>query len=131
MNNACYKMKDCIADLICGTLPQEQKAALEKHLTDCSNCKDYLLSLQDEDKLLDEVFAKINRKLPSLQNKIIAAVNCNRAGIFGNAITAYRIFAAETFAKFAVVAVIVSMMVYFVVTLSWISEIRECIQIAS
>ena len=124
-------MKDCIADLVCGIMPEEQKSVLEKHLTGCSECKDYLFALQDEDKLLNKMFAKINHRLPNLQNKIIAALNCNRAGILGNTVTAYRMFAAETFTKFAVVAIIVSAMVYFVVTLSWISQIQECIQIAS
>jgi len=75
MNSDCEKIKDQIADLVTGILPEAQVHVLEQHLNECAACRDYARALKDEDMLLTEFFAKIDTNMTSRQERVLQTVN--------------------------------------------------------
>jgi len=79
MNSDCENMKDQIADLVTGILPEAQVHELEQHLNKCATCRDYARALKDEDMLLTEFFAKIDTNITHQQERVLQAIN--RSGV--------------------------------------------------
>jgi len=75
MNSDCQKIKDQIADLVTGILPEAQVHELEQHLNKCATCRDYARALKDEDMLLTDFFAKIDTNITHQQERVIQAIN--------------------------------------------------------
>ena len=75
MNSDCQKIKDQIADLVTGILPEAQVHVLEQHLNECAACRDYARALKDEDMLLTEFFAKIDTNITHQQERVLQAIN--------------------------------------------------------
>jgi len=131
MDANCDKMKDQIADLISGILPETQIHTLQQHLGKCSACRDYANQLQKEDKLLAGLFAHFDAGMTGRQEEVIKAID--RIDVSGktNVVSLSRTIMRGFFAKHAAaVAVIIIVAVYFIITLSWISEINECIRLS-
>jgi len=71
MENSCENIQEQIPELITGTLPAEKAAELQRHISHCPACSEYLEALQADDKLLGE-FAKVMRlKITRLENNVI------------------------------------------------------------
>jgi len=75
MNSDCEKIKEQIADLVTGILPEAQVHELEQHLNECAACRDYARALKDEDMLLTEFFAKIDTNITHQQEHVLQAIN--------------------------------------------------------
>jgi len=75
MNSDCGKIRDQIADLVTGILPEAQVHTLEQHLNECSACRDYTRALKDEDTLLTEFFAKMDTDMPNRQERVLQAID--------------------------------------------------------
>ena len=75
MNSDCEKIKDQIADLVTGILPEAQVHELEQHLNECAVCQGYARALKDEDMLLTEFFAKIDMNITHQQERVLQAIN--------------------------------------------------------
>jgi hypothetical protein len=75
MNSDCEKIKDQIADLVTGILPEAQAQIMEQHLNECAACRDYARALKDEDMLLTEFFAKIDTNITHQQERVLQAIN--------------------------------------------------------
>jgi len=75
MNSDCEKIKDQIADLVTGILPEAQAQIMEQHLNECAACRDYARALKDEDMLLTEFFAKIDTDITHQQERVLQAIN--------------------------------------------------------
>ena len=131
MNSYCDKMKDQIADFITGVLPQTQVQRLQQHLGKCSACRDYAQALQEEEQLLTGLFGKFDASMPGREGEVINAINDLEAWRRTNIISVVGAIMKTTLAKHAAAAaVIVVVALYFVVTLTWISQITECIRLS-
>lgn len=131
MDTNCDIMRDRIADLISGILPETQIHTLQQHLSKCSACRDYAHQLQKEDKLLTGLFADFDAGIRGRQDKVIKAINRFDASGKTNIVSPGRTIVRGFFTRHAAaVAVIIIVAVYFIVTLSWISEINECIRLS-
>jgi len=75
MNSDCEKIKDQIADLVTGILPEAKVHVLEQHLNECTACRDYARALKDEDMLLTDFFAKIDTNITHQQERVLQAIN--------------------------------------------------------
>jgi len=131
MNSDCERIRDRIADHISGILPETEAEMLEEHLGGCSTCRDYRQMLCEEERLLTRFFAKFDMDIARWESAAIGAVSrldtSGRTSILsvGNRI------AGNIFLRHAAVAVlIVFVTVYFVLTLTWISEINEIIRLS-
>lgn len=78
MNNACEKMRDYIADMVTGTLSQEDARMLNQHVKQCPTCRDYAHQLKQEDLLLSELFTNISADMTNRQQRVLEAIeNCH------------------------------------------------------
>jgi tetratricopeptide (TPR) repeat protein len=75
MKSECEKIKDKIADYISGILADEEAANLQRHLDDCSTCREYARALKDEDKLLTALFAEIDTNMENRQQRVLNEIN--------------------------------------------------------
>ena len=75
MNGDCDKMKDRVADLMSGILPESQTRELRQHLGKCSACKGYAKALQEEDQLLAGLFAKLDASMKGREEEIINTIS--------------------------------------------------------
>ena len=132
MNNICYETRDRIADLITGILPTEELTELQKHLKQCSQCKEYRKALQKEDELMTELFANLNADMPARQEKVVSALNRTALPESNKIISACRMFVESWVTRGAVLAgLLIFVVVYSVITLACLYQINECIQICS
>ena len=130
MNSDCERIRERIADHISGILPETEPETVEEHLGECSACKDYAQMLRDEERLLTEFFAKFDMDLSSQEDAAIGAVNRLETSGRADILSVGNRIAENLFLRRAAAAVlIIFVTVYFVVTLTWISEINEIMRL--
>jgi len=130
MESNCDEMKNQIADFITGILPKQEAQALQQHLSECSACRDYAESLEREEQLLTGFFAKFDEDIARWEAAAIDTVNRFDASSKTNVVSIGNTIMKDFLIKHAAVAVvIVFVTVYFIVTLTWISQINECMRL--
>ena len=128
MNSKCDKIRDRIADIVTGILPEKEDVAVEHHLDECAACREYALSLRDEDQLLTGLVGEFEDKMAGLEEGVIRALDQFDTSRHPSIISLARALARSTLTKYAATAVIIaSVTAYFAITLSWIYQINECI----
>jgi hypothetical protein len=75
MNNPCEKIQDKIADYVLGVLRQEEIDALDKHISQCTRCREYTESLQSEKRSLLQFGKTLDSEMDARQTKVIEALN--------------------------------------------------------
>lgn len=131
MKSNCDKMKEQIADFITGILPEAEIHALKRHLSECPVCRDYAEALEKEERLLSGFFAKFDDNITGWEDKAIDLVNSFDASSQTNVISAGKAIMRSLLIKHAAAAmVIVFVAVYFIITLTWISQISDCIRLS-
>jgi len=127
MNSSCDKMKDQVADLITGVLSKTDTDGLQRHLGECSACRDYARGPRKEDELLTGLFSKIDASIAGWEDEVINTINDLDASGQTNII---RTIMRSLLAKHAAAAaLIVVVALYFIITLAWISQINDCIRL--
>jgi predicted anti-sigma-YlaC factor YlaD len=131
MKSDCDKMKDRIADLVTGILPEHETQALRRHISECSGCRDYAESLEQEERLLAGFFAKFDTDMTVREDEAIDAIDRfewpRRTGVVSVGGTIMKNFLR----KYAAAAVLIAVVaLYFIITLSYISEINACMRLA-
>ena len=127
-------MRERIADLVAGILPERQIPTVDEHLIECSACKEYARRLQEEDELLAGLFSKFDGRVKGGQDRVIDSLNGldtrARGRIFSVVAAAVK---SSVTKRAAAAAVIVVVALYFIITLNWISQINlqidECIRL--
>lgn len=131
MKNNCDKMKDQIADFITGILPESEIHTLERHLSECPACRDYAEALEKEERLLTGFFAKFDANIAGWEDEAINLINSFDASSETNIISAGKAIMRSLLIKHVAAAVvIVFVALYFIITLTWISQISECIRLS-
>jgi len=67
-------MQDRIAEYVLGALDGEQAEALRQHLGECSGCRQYLESLQQQSESLVELGRQIDGGMTARQDRVIEAL---------------------------------------------------------
>jgi len=75
MGNSCENIQEQIPELITSTLPAEKAAELQRHISHCPACSEYLEALQADDKLLSEFAEAMQPRVARLENKVIEVLN--------------------------------------------------------
>ncbi len=131
MNSDCERIRDRITDHISGILPETETEMVEEHLSECSSCSDYAQKLGAEERLLTQFFAKFDMDISSRENAVISVINRVDASGRRNILSVGNRIAGNLFLRRAAAAMlIVFVTVYFVLTLTWISEINEIIRLS-
>lgn len=74
MNRPCPQMQDNIADYVLGALDEKHTEALERHLSDCERCRDYLERLRGHDGALVALGAEVEQAMAGRRDKAIQAL---------------------------------------------------------
>lgn len=131
MNSDCERIRDGVADHISGILSETETEMLEEHLMECSSCSDYAQKLGEEERLLTQFFAKFDMDISSREDAAISVINRVDTSSRRNILSVGNRIAGNLFLRRAAAAVlIVFVTVYFVLTLTWISEINEIIRLS-
>jgi hypothetical protein len=107
MNSDCEKMRDCIADMVTGTLSQQDTEILNQHLSRCPACRDYANELKKEDLLLSELFKDINGEMANRQQRVLNAIESCSLPQQKNTTSIWRIIMKSKIVKLAAAAVII------------------------
>jgi hypothetical protein len=67
-------MRDYIADMVTGTLSQQDARILNQHLSQCPTCRNYAHQLKEEDLLLSELFTNISADMANRQQRVLEAI---------------------------------------------------------
>jgi len=111
MKSDCKKIKDQIADLVTGILPETQVHELEQHLNKCATCRGYARALKDEDMLLTEFFAKIDTNMTSRQERVLQTVNRSCLSKKTDTLLIRRTIMKSPITKLAVAAAVIAVVV--------------------
>lgn len=129
MNSDCERIKERITDSVTGTLPKAETDELGQHLSQCPPCKAFAQSLADEELVVTKFFSEFDSVMDQHEEQVIQAINRIEpappsaiASILAG--TANSTIARHAFAA----AVIIVVSLYFIITLTWISQINECIK---
>lgn len=107
MNNACDKMRDYIADMVTGTLSQDDARMLNQHLKQCPTCRDYAHQLKQEDLLLSELFTNISADMRNRQQRVLEAIESCRLPKQSKPSSIWRTIMKSRITKLAAAAVII------------------------
>jgi hypothetical protein len=107
MNSDCEKMRDFIADMVTGTLSQENAEMLNRHISQCSDCRDYANELKKEDLLLNELFKDINSEMANRQQRVLNAIESCHLLKQKNTTSIWSIIMKSKIVKLAAAAVII------------------------
>jgi len=107
MNDDCQKIRDHIADLISGTLPEANEQTLQEHLNICTDCRKYVQALEQEDASLTDHFAQIDADMASRQGRVLEAIGCHHPNPKTDIISIWREIMRRRISKLAVAAAII------------------------
>ena len=71
MDKQCEKNRDILAEMLTGTLPDEQRIYIENHLAECPDCREYLDKLKADHHKLAAFAASFEGKIAALEQKVI------------------------------------------------------------
>jgi len=74
MNGPCPNRQDRIAEYVLGALDAAGAEALREHLRECSGCRQYLQSLQEQSESLVELGRQIDSGMMARQDRVIEAL---------------------------------------------------------
>jgi hypothetical protein len=100
-------MRDYIADMVTGTLSQEQARLLNQHLSQCPTCRDYAHQLKQEDLLLSELFTNISADMTNRQQRVLEAIESCRLPKQGKPSSIWRTIMRSRITKLAAAAAII------------------------
>jgi len=105
MNSVCQTMKDQIADLVTGILPEAQVQELQRHLSECQACRDYARALEDEDVLLSKFFEEENADMEHRQERVLEAIDRSCQSGQTETLSVWKIIIKSPITKLAVAAI--------------------------
>ena len=106
MSENCEKMQDKIVDYILGALSREECDVLNKHMTTCSKCSQYMQALKTEKSLLREFAEKVDMDEETRKEKMANAIlSCNQGKQIKLPLI-WRIFVQSKITRLAVAAVV-------------------------
>lgn len=129
MNSDCQNMRDRIADLVTGVLPETEAEAVSQHVGECPVCREYAEALQEEDRLLDSLIAGFGADMERREQEAIGALNGFETWARSSVIRSIRTQFKSALTKHAAAAVVVVVVgLYFVITFSWVTQITALIR---
>jgi hypothetical protein len=75
MNSACEKIQDQLADCILGIVSAEEMNAVGEHIGRCPKCRQYLQSLENENRLLAQFGENLEATMTGRQDRVIEALS--------------------------------------------------------
>ena len=131
MKSDCDGMRERICDLVSGVLADGEADILESHLLKCGVCRDYAEALRKEDELLSGLFAELDSGMRGREEEAIRRINQLEVLQEVGVVCKVRRIVESSLAKHvATAAVIAVVALYFIITLSWISEINELYELS-
>lgn len=107
MSNECHNFRDRIADLVTGAMPESDRRELDKHLTSCADCRGYLQDLRQEDVMLTEHFAGLDKNMVDRQERALQRIRCSHTNQKRKRISIWREIMRSPFSKLATAATVV------------------------
>ena len=69
MNDRCLEFREKIAALLAGDLPSTDVEAVERHVRECSDCRQHQLDLFEDDRLLNDFVRSVDDAVPRLEGQ--------------------------------------------------------------
>ncbi|MHC4645476.1 MAG: zf-HC2 domain-containing protein [Planctomycetota bacterium] len=128
MKSDCDKMRERIGDLVSAVLSDVEVNNVESHLLECRACRAYAAALRQEDRLLREMVEDLDSAMTEREQAAIRMINSLDVSRDMPLVWKLRQFVESTLARhLATAAVIVVVTLYFIISLSWVSEINKCL----
>lgn len=129
MDSNCGEIKDKVADLITGILAEAEIETVQEHLGRCSSCAEYARALQEEDELLAGLFAGFDANMRGWQDDVISALSQTGTSRQREIVSVGKAVMRNLVARHAAAAaVMIVVTLYFIITITWIWQINECIR---
>lgn len=106
MQDDCKNVQNQMAELVTGTLPAEEAAELQGHVSTCAACQAYLKALQADDVLLGEFVESMQPAVARIEGKVTEALNREPSSRPARAILIWRTIIKSKVTKIAAAAVI-------------------------
>ena len=113
MNVKCNLIREQITDLFNHVLRDEDKAAVQKHISECKECADYYKVLKQQDQLLDDYIDSLEADMPHRMQRALAAIgNTGNAAGSGDSAKNIKIVKRISIGIAAAAAVIIAVLGY-------------------
>lgn len=128
MDRECSKFRGEILTYVAGLLPPDEAALVEQHIGQCMGCREFAENIQKEEHRVELLFSGLDDNIQDFQGRFLETLREMDESEQSSFASLRRNLMAHTLARGALTAaVIVVVAVYFIVTMTWISQINECI----
>jgi len=131
MKSDCDGMRERICDLVNGVAADDEMEVLESHALQCRFCRDYVEALRKEDELLSRLFAELDSGMRGRVEETIRRIHDLEVSEETGLVCKVRRIVQSSLTKHAATAAVIAVVVlYFIITLSWVSEINELYELS-
>jgi outer membrane lipoprotein-sorting protein len=74
MNDRCTEIRERLEETLHAELPPGEAAAVEKHLADCADCRDYRGALLEDDMLLTGMTRSIDTRIERMEERVMESI---------------------------------------------------------
>jgi predicted anti-sigma-YlaC factor YlaD len=132
INKQCEEFRDKIVDYIIGSLPENEAVEIQKHISDCADCRQYHTALCNEDSILTGWFDGLQETIDRQQDDVIKAIGCLQTSKADKAIARINGFLNNPVFKLsAAAAIIIIVAFYSIKTMSWLYDLEHFMDICS
>jgi len=107
MKNICESIQEQMPEFMAGVLSDEQTTAIERHISKCANCSEYLQALQVDDKLFGDFAGSMASTVARLEKNVIETLEHGPADKMLLPISIWRTIMKSRIAKLAAAAVVI------------------------
>lgn len=126
MSSKCDSFKDKIADLISGTLPDNDIDIVHKHTKECRDCFEFEQILRAEDRLLTSIFQGLEADLEKQEDEVVKAISCFDLKPKDKILAAIRAVIDNPVVKLTAAAVLVVLVTFNCIrTMSWLYQLER------
>ena len=132
MNHKCDAFKDKIAELVSGSLPENQAQETTEHLKQCVDCAELEKALRNEEELLSRLFESFNTDLERQQMEVIKAIECIELSTQEKIMNKVQMVIDHPITKITAAAAVVLIVTFNGIrAINWLYELQQFMDVCS
>jgi uncharacterized protein YciI len=107
MDSQCENIQNQAADYVLGILDKEKSETFNQHIRECKKCRDYLKSLENENRLLMQLGRNLDATMKDRQGRAMEAISLSEPAAFAKTQSVWSMIMKKRITKFAAAAVFI------------------------
>ena len=132
MNDKCDFFRDNIAELVSGSLNENQAKETREHINQCDECAEFEKLLRNEEELLNRLFESFNTDMERQQAEVIKAIECMELSTKEKLINKVQMVIDHPITKITAAAAVVLIVTFNGIrAINWLYELQQFMDVCS